>query len=481
MQLKCINSFFAVQLQYKFLHLYCLIKTYNMATVNFLYRSEKKDHAFLHLRLLYRISNLPSKVKKKETNEIVDFPYTDFIIGANTKENVLKTYWEHNHVIDKKTKKIKGTKDVDLLNKRLEVDNKLNDIKNHVLKAFNNANPIEVNKDWLQTQIDYYYNPPTVAAEIPNDLVNYVDYYIEARRHQLKPVMVKRCNVIKNKLIKYEKFLKSKILIENVNDSFKNGLLDFEKKNQYSLSTIKRELVFIKTICTHAKKKGLKVSLELEDFSKTAKNDNVDNANKTFIFLDKEDLTKLENINPNRLNQTLEAAKDWLLISCYTAQRISDFMRFNSSMIRIQNGKKHIVFKQVKTGLTVSIPLHSKVIEILAKNNNEFPKRISDAKYNEYIKEVCRIAKIEDVILGGKISNLGTEENPIWRKEIKEYKKYELICSHVGRRSYATNNFGKMPTSYLKTITSHKTEEQLLIYCGKNDKDKLEELFKYFQ
>jgi hypothetical protein len=436
-----------------------------MATINFLYRSTK-ENAFLHLRLLYRIDKI------------------DFVIGANTKVNVSKHYWSKEH---KKTN-FKKTNDVIELNeiqalkeKQNEVSTELNKIENHILNAFNIVNTDEVNKQWLQTQIDYYYNPPIAAPEIPKELIKYIDYYIEARRHELKPVMVDRCNVIKSKLIKFETHLNTKILIENVNDSLKNSLLDFEKKNQYSLSTIKRELVFIKSICTHAKKKGLKVSLELEDFSKTAKNDNVDNANKTFIFLNKEDLTKLESINPNRLNQTMEAAKNWILISCYTAQRISDFMRFNSSMIRIQNGKKHIVFKQVKTGLTVSIPLHSKVIEILAKNNNEFPKRISDAKYNEYIKEVCRIAKIDDVILGGKISNLGTKENPIWRKEIKEYKKHELVSSHIGRRSFITNNFGIIPTSLLKTISGHKTEKMLLNYLLQSDNDILEELSKYFQ
>ena len=56
----------------------------------------------------------------------------------------------------------------------------------------------------MQTQIDYYYNPPIAAPEIPKELINYIDYYIEARRHELKPVMVDRCNVIKSKLIKFD-------------------------------------------------------------------------------------------------------------------------------------------------------------------------------------------------------------------------------------------------------------------------------------
>ena len=36
--------------------------------------------------------------------------------------------------------------------------------------------------------------------------------------------------------------------------------------------------------------------------------------------------------------------------------------------------------------------------------------------------------------------------------EVGYIQKYELITSHVGRRSFATNYYGKVPTAYIKTI-----------------------------
>ena len=84
-----------------------------MATVNFLYRSTK-DKANLHLRLLYRLND------------------TDFVIGVNTRFETSKDYWSVNHIADKKTKKIKGTKEPELLNKRLEVNTELNKIENYI-------------------------------------------------------------------------------------------------------------------------------------------------------------------------------------------------------------------------------------------------------------------------------------------------------------------------------------------------------------
>lgn len=425
-----------------------------MATINFLYRSVK-EKSNLHLRLLYRFND------------------TDFVFGANTKLEVSKEYWTKQHK--------KKSKDILIANKQTDINNELNKIENHILNAFNSVSTYNVNKQWLQNQIDLYYNPPQQVKDVPIYLVEYFEYYKQSRRHDLKPVMVKRCNVIKSKLQKYEGANRTKILIENVNDNFRNSFLDFQYEQKYSLNTIKRELVFIKSVCTHAKKKGIKVSLELDDFSKEVKRDNLENANKTFVYLNENDLIKLDTINQNRLTKTQSNVKDWLIISCYTGQRISDFMRFNASMIRIQNNKKFIEFTQVKTGHKVSIPLHTKILKILEKNNNEFPEPLSDVKYNEYVKEVCRIAKIDEVITGGKVSNLGTDENPIWRKEVKEYKKYELVSSHIGRRSFATNNFGIIPTSILKTLTSHKTEKMLLNYVGKSENDMLDEISKYFE
>ena len=105
-----------------------------MATINFLYRSTK-DKANLHLRLLYRFNDI------------------DFVFGANTQLEVSKDYWSKLHK--------KKSKDIDITNKQVEVNNELNNIQNHILKSFNSVNPEAIDKTWLLSQINYYYNPKT--------------------------------------------------------------------------------------------------------------------------------------------------------------------------------------------------------------------------------------------------------------------------------------------------------------------------------
>src|SRR5690606_30735814 len=103
------------------------------------------------------------------------------------------------------------------------------------------------------------------------------------------------------------------------------------------------------------------------------------------------------------------------------------------------------------------------VLDILNKRDGEFPRRISDQRYNDYIKEVAKRAGLNKPIEGGI-----RKDN---RKVMGKYPKWQLVTSHIGRRSFATNFYGKLPTTYLKDITGHGTEQMLLAYIGKTSKD----------
>jgi integrase len=433
-----------------------------MASVNFLYRSTK-EKSNLVLRLLYRDNNKPSTVKDRTTKELINVNYTDYNYGAKTKFEIEKNYWSKQHK--------KKSKDIEITNLQTEVNNELNKIENHVLNAFKSVNIETINKDWLQTQIDNYYNP-IKETNIPTNLIDYIDFYLDYRKNEITETNKSKCRVIKNKLIKYEAFLKKKILIKNINDSFKNEFVNYQKEKMYSQNTIQREFVNIKTFCKHARYLGLETHPQLDSLR-------IDRQKVEKIYLTFEDLTKIENISKNKLTDSLENAKDWLIISCYTGQRISDFMRFTKEQIRIENSKHLIEFTQQKTGKNMTVPLHPKVLEILNKRNGSFPYRISDQKYNDFIKDVCELAEVNEPTKGSKM--VETEKgSKIFRKQSGTYKKWQLVTSHIGRRSFATNFYTTIPTSLLINITGHSTEAMFLNYIGKSNKDLALEITKYF-
>lgn len=414
-----------------------------MATVNFLYRSIKPQ-ANLSIRLLYRYNE------------------TDFVFATNTKFEVSKEYWSKQHTQ-------KRPKDINTSNKQTEVKNELNKVENFVLKAFNNTSASLINKDWLEKQIDLYYNPPKKNKEIPQNLIEYFEYYIEYRKHELKDGLIKKIRVTKHKLERFQICRKKSISIIDINDNFKNEFVDYCKNEKYAQNTIERDLATVKTVCKHARFIGLDTSQQLDSLR-------LDKEKTDNIYLSFDELDKIEK---SKLTESLENAKDWLIISCYTGQRISDFMRFTSSMIRIESGKSLIEFTQKKTGKIMTIPVHPKVTEILMKRNGKFPYVISDQKYNDYIKDVCKIAKLNKKISGSK----KTETKPdskIFRKEAGYFEKWELVTSHIGRRSFATNFYGTIPTMYLINVTGHSTEKMFLNYIGKSNKDLAMELINYF-
>ena len=419
-----------------------------MATVNFLYRSTK-EKANLHLRLLYR------------------FNETDFVFGANTKFEVLKDYWNKQHK--------KKSKDIDISNRQTEVNTELNKIENHVLNAFNSVNPDEINKEWLQTQIDYYYNPPQQAEKLPTELNKYLLHYIDAKRTEVTESTIKKCNVIKQLLTRYQSHYKKNLLLTDIDTNFKTHFENYCLSNGYAPNTIARTIRFIKTICKHAKSNGLETSYQLDSIK--VKYHKIES-----VYLTVNELEAIEKTSD--LTEHLDNARDWLLISCYTGQRVSDFMRFTKEMIRFEKNKEGVLkplieFTQKKTGKEMTVPLSQKVMDILSKRNGEFPRAISDQKYNDYIKIVCREAKITQKVNGSVISETEPESG-IYRKETGVFEKCDLVTSHIGRRSFATNNYGTIPTSFLIYVTGHSTEALFLNYIGKSNKDIAMELTNYF-
>lgn len=415
-----------------------------MASVSFSYRS-KKATTFLEVRLSYRITGNPNPISY----------YT------RSKIEVSKEFWNEYR---KNTK----FKDVDKINLKKEIDDHSHDLRNYILNEFDKANLSQINKDWFKKIVDDYYNPPEESEdEIPINLIEYIDFYLEYRKHEIRPASIVKYNVIKHKLERMQESRKKPILISEVDESFKNEFVEYQKSNGYAQNTIQRELGFVKTFCKHARYLGLETSPQLDGLK-------LDKAKSEKIYLTIEELEAIE--KQTFENDYLDNARDWLIISCYTGQRVSDFLRFTKDMIRIEDGKSFLEFTQRKTGKVMTVPLHPKVLQILEKRNGAFPRRISDQRYNEYIKEVCKLAGLDKPTQGGKQE---VTEHGI-RKVSGIYPKWELVTSHIGRRSFATNFYGKIPTTYLIYITGHSSEAMFLNYIGKSNKDLAIEISNYF-
>ncbi|WP_242083181.1 phage integrase SAM-like domain-containing protein [Aestuariivivens sediminis] len=418
-----------------------------MAAVNYLYRS-KKDKAFLNLRLLFTHNN------------------TNHVIGGKTKLEVTKLYWGKYHPQ-------KNPKDIDIKNQQVKVNAELNKIENHILKAFHESAPETIDKAWLANQLDLYYNPPKKSIALPKTLLPYFDFYLKERKNELAEQTLKNYKVVSSLIEKYESGIGKSIKLIDIDSAFKTNFEAFCLDKGYAINTISRAIHTIKAVCKHAMYNGIEISPQLDRIK--IKEVKVDK-----IYLTPKELKAIEKLDDKKLNESLLNARDWLIISCYTGQRVSDFMRFTKDQIRIEKGKHLIEFTQKKTGENMTIPLHPKVLKILEERDGEFPRPISSQKYNAYIKKVCKKAKIKRKVKGSKLEKVEDGTKFPYRKQVGEYEKWELVTSHIGRRSFANNFYGQIPTSFLIYVTGHKTEQMFLNYIGKSNKDIALELTKYF-
>ena len=344
-----------------------------------------------------------------------------------------------------------------------KLDQDLIKLKSDLLNSYNSAVSTEsINSVWLKN----FISPPTTVNETPTKLVDYFDFYAEQTKTLLKASSTTKLNVNKHLIERFQRATGREYFVKDVNNDFKLKFEAYCQSQEYAPNTIARTIKFIKTICYHARGNGIETHNQLNGIRTK-----IDSVKK--IYLTPEEIDKIETKYLEQ--EALINARDWLIISCETGQRVSDFMRFSKDQIRIQDGIPLIEFKQVKTGKQMAVFLSPRVRGILAKRNGDFPRKISDQRYNEHIKEVCRIAGISTVVSGAKRDK---EKN---RKKDGEFPKHELVTSHIGRRSFATNNYGRIPTPLLMNITGHSTESMFLEYIGKTNTDLAIQAANYFK
>ena len=252
----------------------------------------------------------------------------------------------------------------------------------------------------------------------------------------------------------------------NISLSFENITLDFHLdfveylKNEKSFkpNTIWRIVKVVKMFMNEAAERKLH-----KNFDYKSKRFAVSPEQTDVIYLNNADLEKLYSFDLSK-NKKLERVRDLFLIGCYTGLRFSDFSKLTPDNIIEFEGVKMLNVRTQKTNQPVSIPLHSVVVEIINRYDGNIPKALSNQKFNDYLKDVAREAGItESVTIEQTKGNLTTP---------KTFKKCDLVTTHTGRRTFATNAYlaGIDPIS-IRAITGHKTEKAFLAYIRLSGKE----------
>ncbi len=427
-----------------------------MATVNYLLRS-KKNPANINVRLSI-CRNLTPMVP----------------IGLY----VNPTHW------DDKNKKIKNLIQIE---NRDEINKKLYNLRQYIMDSFNldYSNGEVIDKNWLELTVKKFFNRP--SQEKRNSLnenhrlyfVEFSSWWIENKSSKYKVSSSKFMDqTTKNHYLliislasKFEKEKRKKIKLKDIDSDLMDEFSFFLNQKKYSSSTIKRMIGRFKFFCRKAESEGIEIN---KQYNNTVFINNDEEEDYKHPYLNIEEITTIFKKDLS-FNETLDNVRDNLIIGLWTGLRISDFL----TRLDIKNIENNLIkIKTKKTKSTVTIPLHPMVISVLEKRNWQLPKKISEQKFNEYIKLIGQICDIDNEIIGSVV--YVDKETRVKRKKVGTYKKYELITSHICRRSFATNLFGKIPNKVICDIGGWKKEDMMLQYIKQTNIESAEILQNHF-
>lgn len=417
-----------------------------MASVRFNLKDKDKSISAIFMCVYYGAF-------KKAINKSTGLEYQKTIYLKYYISEAVKTkYWEKGECRVKKTTAYPESR---------ELNETLNNFESKTLSIIRDLQlrNIELSNSSIKDELDKAFKSyKNKTDEIKGiDLIGFVSNFIETvnRSEGTK----KSYTRVLTDLKEYQEEKGVKLTFNRIDIDFHNSFIKYLQSRNYAPNTIGTRIKVIKTFMSESYERGLHENV---DFKKKAFSKPKEETTSVYLNIDELDLLHKLNLSKD---QKLDNVRDWFLIAAYTGLRFSDFSRLTKK--NIQDDSISILTQ--KTGVNVVIPFHTIVKSILEKYEYNLPKVISNQRFNEYIKEVCKKAKINDSIL--------VNETKGTLKTSKEEMKHNLVSAHTARRSFATNAFlAGVPPIQIMKITGHKTEKAFLGYIKISEKENAKKL-----
>lgn len=325
-----------------------------------------------------------------------------------------------------------------------------------------------VDSAWVRRKLDSHTGK--VESEDPLFVLGFYRTFLSravsnlAKGAGIKEGTIKSYRSLYTILEAYEKAVESRIRFDKMD---KNWFEDFNdwllNEKRYKPSNVAKQVSRLKTICREALSKGVPVN-PMFSYFKLKKS----NQKKFITIIDDSEFEMIKAYEPSE--PYLVNARRWLLIGLCVGQRVSDLLNITKSDVRHFDDYCLIDVVQKKTGTPVTIPIKDPYVLDIVRNWGIH--RISDQRFNEYIKIVCERSGIDS-------KTTGYIRNKSHRDELVTGPKWMFLSSHSLRRSFATNFFHKnVSTPTLMAITGHKTESVFYAYINQDtNRDKQAEEF----
>ena len=190
---------------------------------------------------------------------------------------------------------------------------------------------------------------------------------------------------------------KKEVLFTDLTFEFVSSFDNYLQSKGYHLNTIAKHMKHLKRYINVA------VNKEYMDIQKYAfRKYKIKSIEGSHTHLAPEELHKFENLQLTGRYTRLQKTKDAFLFCCYAGLRYSDFTNLTSANIVEFHQETWIIYKSVKTGMEVRLPLYllfeGKGIQILQRYKddfNSFFKLKDNSNINKELNILAGLAKID--------------------------------------------------------------------------------------
>ena len=251
-------------------------------------------------------------------------------------------------------------------------------------------------------------------------------------------------------MVQFAEFQKAKkeyYDFDDIDIKFYQAYTAWLRKKNYSVNSIGKCIMELKTIMVTAQSEGLHNNSLWKDKKFKSTRVEVDN-----VYLTKDELAKMNAVDMSKQSPGHKIVLDIFMVGVWTAQRVSDYNNIHKEDIesytmrqivdvpdpenpgktiaKIESKEVKVInIRQQKTGAKVAVPCSPDLIEILERYDYELP-RLKEQVINRYIKDIAKAA--------GLTEKVEIESTKGGTPTIERIEKYKLIKTHTARRTGAT-------------------------------------------
>ncbi len=323
-------------------------------------------------------------------------------------------------------------------------------IENIILRIEKEVRMIELNDASIHPHEEYAESIRNIfkTEEPKADFFEVFEEFLNIQSQHYSYNTIKNYRTLKQHLLDFQKVKKFKFTFESIDIVFEDKFVNYlyvEKK--HTNTTKSKNMGLLKAFMNWTFERGYHDNLKFKKFS-------IEEDKKQVIYLKESELKSIIQLKLET-GSRLDRVRDVFIFQCFTGQRYSDINRLTWANIT----ENSIEIRTVKTRDLISIPLMDETKQIIAKyKDKEKPlPTISNQKYNDYIKELCKMSGIDTKII--LTYYIGKE-----RIE-KILPKYELITSHKARSTFVTLSLirGMNPETIMQ-ITGHTDMKMMKKY-----------------